>query len=117
VAAALILLAACSGQNGHERLADALTRAVVANDLSPVMNRLDPRIEGVLTRVRVAELSDELNAEGAYQGIRQTSAWWCPKDALCFDAQFQGAPFHEVMKISNNGKVTYWWIRAAQKRS
>ena len=117
LAVTLILLSACSSTNTHEQLADALTRAVVANDLSPVMNRLSPRIEGELTRVRVAEFSDELNAQGAYQGVKQTKASWCPKNALCFDAQFQGAPFHEVMKLSKNGKVTYWWIRAAQKQS
>ncbi|HLI97144.1 MAG TPA: hypothetical protein VKT72_13830 [Candidatus Baltobacteraceae bacterium] len=81
------------------------------------MNRLSPRIEGELTRVRVAEFSDELNAQGAYQGVKQTKASWCPKNALCFDAQFQGAPFHEVMKLSKSGKVTYWWIRAVQKQS
>jgi hypothetical protein len=103
--------------NGRERVADAVTRAVVANDLSPVMNRLDSHIEGELTRVRVAELSDELNAQGAYQGLHQTTASWCPKDAVCFDAQFQRAPFHEVMKMSQDGKVTYWWIREAQKQS
>lgn len=111
------LLSACAHQNGRERLADDITRAVVANDLSPVMNRLDPGIEGELTRVRVAQLSDELNAQGAYQGLHQTSGAWCPPQALCFDVQFEKAPFHEIMKLAKDGKVTYWWIRGAPKQS
>lgn len=115
--ALLFALAACSLQNGHERLADELTRAVIANDLSPVMNRLDPGIEGELTRVRVAEFSDRLRAQGAYQGLRQTSGSWCPARALCFDVQFEKAPFHEIVKLAHDGKVRYWWIRAARKRS
>jgi hypothetical protein len=90
-----------------------MTRAVIADDMSPVVNRLDPKIEGVLTRVRVAELSDELNEQGAYQGLRQTTGSWCPQDALCFDAQFEKAPYREVMRLSKDGKVRYWWILPA----
>jgi hypothetical protein len=111
-----ILLAAlsvggCAFQNAHERLADAVTRAVIGNDLSPVMPRLDPNIKGQLTRVRIAQLSDELSAQGAYQGLKQTDASWCPQDALCFDVQFQSGSYREVMKLAKDGKVRYWWIR------
>ena len=114
---AALSVTACSHQNGHERLAEQITRAVVANDVSPVMEHFDPRIEGELTRVRIAELSDQLNAQGAYQGLHQTSGQWCPQDALCFDVQFEKAPFHEIMKLAKDGKVKYWWIRAAPKQS
>jgi hypothetical protein len=113
----LLALAACSHQNAHERLADSITRAVVANDLSPVIERFDPRIEGELTRVRVAEFSDQLSAQGAYQGLKQTADAWCPQGALCFDVQFQNGIDHEVMKVTPSGKVRYWWIRAARKQS
>lgn len=116
--AAAVLLGPLSGcASSQQRVAGAITRAVVANDLSPVMSRLDPRIEGELTRVRVAELSDELNAEGAYQGLRQTNGTWCPRRAFCFDVKFQKAPFHEIMKVAKDGKVRYWWIRRAPKHS
>ncbi len=117
IALVVVSLSACAVPNGRERLADAITRAVAADDLSPVMNRLDPGIEGELTRVRVAEFSDELSAQGAYQGLKQTAGSWCPQDALCFDVQFAKAPFHEVMRLAKDGKVRYWWIREAQKPS
>ncbi|HEY9180092.1 MAG TPA: hypothetical protein VIO32_05195 [Candidatus Baltobacteraceae bacterium] len=113
----LLVLSLAGCANGNERLADAITRAVMANDLSPVMNRFDSGIEGVLTRVRVAQLSDELSALGGYQGLRQTHAAWCPQDALCFDVQFAKAPYREVMRLDKHGKVRYWWIRAAQTQS
>jgi hypothetical protein len=106
----LLLSAAACGANGNERTADAITRAVIENDLSPVMNRLDPGIEGVLTRVRVAQLSDELSAQGPYQGLHQSKESWCPQGALCFDVQFAKAPYREVMRLARNGKVRYWWI-------
>jgi hypothetical protein len=115
--ASLALLTACSFQNTHERLAESITRAVIGNDLAPVMKRLDPSIKGELTRVRVAQLSDELSAQGPYQGLKQTAASWCPQGAFCFDVQFQTGPYHEVMKVTQNGKVRYWWIRAARKQS
>jgi hypothetical protein len=109
---AALSIAGCSFRSSDERLADAITRAVIGNDLTPVMKHFDPSIEGQLTRVRGAQLSDELSAQGPYEGLKQTAASWCPKGALCFDVQFQTEPFHEVMKVTKDGKVRYWWIRA-----
>lgn len=117
-APALLLVAALSlagcGGNRNAAEADRITRAVIANDMSPVMNDLDPSIKGEITRVRVAELSDELNAQGTYQGLQQTTASWCDKTGyLCFDVKFQKRPYREVMKVGSDGKVEYWWIHAA----
>lgn len=106
---AVLALAACASP--HQRLADSLTRAVMANDLSPVMNDLAPSVEGVVTRVRVAEWSDEMAARGAFQGVKQTRASWCAQGVLCFDAQFENGSFREEMKIAKDGKVTYLWIQ------
>ncbi|HET6894327.1 MAG TPA: hypothetical protein VFH72_02995 [Candidatus Baltobacteraceae bacterium] len=113
----LLALTACSFQNAHERIADAVTRAVIDNDLQPVMNRLEPSIAGELTRVRVAQISDELSARGTYQGLKQTSDSWCPQGLLCFDVRFEHGTYHELLKLAKDGKVRYWWIRAAPKQS
>lgn len=115
--APLVAFAACSFHSAHERVADAITRAVIADDLSPVMNRLDPKIEGTLTRVRVAEFSDELASHGPYEGLKPVSGSWCTQGTICFDAQFQDGTYREVMKLDKNGKVRYWWIRPALKQS
>ncbi|HEV3153902.1 MAG TPA: hypothetical protein VGZ02_08875 [Candidatus Baltobacteraceae bacterium] len=110
-ALAALSLAACAG-NRNEAEADKITRAVIANNMAPVMGDLDPAIKGQITRVRIAELSDELNEQGAYQGLKQDTTW-CRTGYTCFDVQFAKRPYHEIMKVGSDGKVQYWWIHAA----
>jgi hypothetical protein len=106
---AALSLAGCA--NAHERLADALTRAIVRNDLTPVMGTLSPEIEGEITRVRVAEFSDEMASSGTYRGLRETHAGWCPADSLCFDLEFSKGRYREILRLASDGKVRYLWIR------
>lgn len=111
-ALAAVSLAACGGDRNVAE-ADKITRAVINNDVTPVMGDFDPAIKGEVTRVRVAELSDELNAQGAYQGLKQDASR-CRTGYLCFDVTFAKRPYREEMKVGSDGKVQYWWIRAAQ---
>ena len=107
-------LAACGGPNPREREADKITRAVIANDMRPVINDFDPAIKGQITRIKVAELSDELNTQGAYKGLKQTTAAWCNRSGFdCFDVTFDKAAYHETMKTGSDGKVQYWWMHEA----
>ncbi len=55
-------LAACSFQNKNEREADSITHAVMNNDLRPVQNDIAKGL--TIPRIKVAEWSDELNAQG-----------------------------------------------------
>jgi hypothetical protein len=113
LALAALSLANCAG-NRNEHEADSITRAVINNNMSPVMGDFDPSIKGEITRIRVAELSDELNQQGAYKGLKQTTAPWCNRTGyLCFDVTFEKKPYREVMKVGSDGKVQYWWIHAA----
>lgn len=111
LALAALSLAGCAG-NRNQSEADKITRAVINNDMSPVMGDLDPSVKGEITRVRIAELSDELNAQGTYQGLKQDTTW-CKTGFVCFDVQFSKRPYREVMKVGSDGKVQYWWIKAA----
>ena len=114
LALAALSLAACAGQNRQEREADKITRAVIQNDMQPVMGDIDPAIKGQITRVRVAQLSDELNEQGAYKGLKQTTAAWCDRPGYdCFDVTFEKSTYHEVMKLGSDGKVQYWWMHEA----
>ena len=54
-------LAACSFQNKYERETGDITRAVMSNDLRPVSGDIAPGVN--IPRVKVAEWSDELNAQ------------------------------------------------------
>ena len=115
-ALAALSIAGCAGDHNLAQ-ADKITRAVINNNMAPVVGDLDPTIKDQVTRIRVAELSDELNAQGAYQGLKQDTAW-CRTGYVCFDVQFAGKrPYHEIMKVGSDGKVQYWWIRAAQPQS
>ena len=58
--------------------------------------------------------SDELNDQGAYQGLKQDDSW-CHAGYVCFDVQFAKRPYREVMKVGSDGKVQYWHIRAASQ--
>ncbi len=113
---AAVAFAACSGQNKNEREADKITHAVINNNMSPVAGDFDPAIKGQITRVRVAELSDELNDQGQYQGLKQDDAW-CRTGYVCFDVKFSKRPYYEMMKVGSDGKVQYWWIQASRPQT
>lgn len=113
--ASAALLAGCSGGNRNEREADKITRAVIANDMAPVVSDFDPAIKGQITRIRVAELSDEMSDQGAYQGLKENDGS-CPAGYVCFDVKFAKRTYYEKMKVESGGKVRYWWIQSSLPR-
>jgi hypothetical protein len=113
LALATVALAACGGPNKNEREADKITRAVIANDMRPVIDDFDPSVKPKITRVKVAQLSDELSAQGAYKGLKENDQG-CDPGYVCFDVQFDQRPYRERMQIGSDGKVRDWWIHAAK---
>ncbi len=103
-AAALAALAGCF-QNRNEREADRITRAVVDNDLRPVQNDIAKGI--TITRVKVAQWSDELNAQGKLLSVKETTAG-CEPGWHCFTVKFQKRDYVERMRFDENGKVVNW---------
>lgn len=112
-AAAACILAACGGPNRNEREADRITRAVIADNMSPVVSDFDAKAQLDITRVRVAELSDELNAQGAYGGLKEDDTW-CRTGYVCFDVHFAKRPYYEWMSLDSHGKVSGWQIRSTR---
>ncbi|MGZ3497015.1 MAG: hypothetical protein ACXWNK_05865 [Vulcanimicrobiaceae bacterium] len=109
----LAVLAGCASHNKYEKQADKLTRAVVANDMTSVKNDFDPSMQGQITRVKVAELSDELNSQGAYKGLKENDQN-CPPASHCFDVTFEKRSYREAMAMNDQNKVTAWRIHAGQ---
>jgi hypothetical protein len=105
VAAAIALLAACSFQNGNEREADRITRAVIANDLAPVENDIAKGV--TITRVKVAQWSDELSAQGKLISLKETTAG-CEPGWHCFEVKFEKHAYVERMRFDENHKVVDW---------
>ncbi|HVR47426.1 MAG TPA: hypothetical protein VMT95_12425 [Candidatus Binatia bacterium] len=104
-AAALAALAACSFENRNEREADRITRAVIDNDLRPVQNDIAKGI--TITRVKVAQWSDELSAQGKLLSVKET-AGACDPGWHCFNVKFQKHDYVERMRFDENGKVVDW---------
>jgi hypothetical protein len=100
-----VVLASCSFENRNEREADRITRAVIANDLRPVQNDIAKGV--AITRVQVAEWSDELNSQGKLLSVKETTAN-CAPGWHCFDVKFQKHAYVERLRFDENGKVVNW---------
>ena len=99
------LLASCSFQNRNEREAQRITRAVIANDFKPVQDDVAKGI--AITRVQIAQWSDELNSQGKLLSVKETPAT-CDPGWHCFAVKFQKHTYVEKMRFDENGKVVNW---------
>jgi hypothetical protein len=110
--AVTLALCACSTQNPNERLAQNVTEALVANDLRPVQNDIAPNPR--ITRVQVAEWSDELNDQGKLESVKEIT---CPPGlevgAHCFIATFEKRTFNEIMRLDEHNKIVVFRFKAA----
>ncbi|MEO6912673.1 MAG: hypothetical protein ABI182_01455 [Candidatus Baltobacteraceae bacterium] len=108
-----VVLAGCSFQNKYEKEADKLTRAVIANNMQPVQDDFTPAVAHQITRVKVAELSDELADQGTYQGLKENTQGCTPVGYHCFDVKFEKRPYREWLQMDDTGKVSGWRIHSA----
>lgn len=110
VLAAIAALTACSFQNKNEREAERITRAVMNNDLRPVQGDIEKGV--TIPRVKVAEWSDELNAQGKLQSLKERTTG-CQPGWHCFDVKFEKRNYVENMRLDENGKVANWNFKMA----
>lgn len=104
-----LLLAGCSFENKYEREADKITHAVMNNDLTPVKNDIAPGL--TISRVKIAEYSDELNAQGKLESIKETTP--CDPGSHCFIVKFEKRTYLEHLSMDDQGKVTDWHFKPA----
>jgi hypothetical protein len=107
---ASLMLAACSGQNKYEKQADEITRAVMNNDLRPVQDQIAKGIS--ITRVQVAQWSDELNGQGKLISVKEVTTG-CAPGWHCFNVQFQKHAYTERMQLDDTGHVVNWQFHIA----
>jgi hypothetical protein len=98
-------LAACSFENKNEKEADRITRAVIDDDLRPVQGDIAKGV--TIPRIKVAEWSDELNAQGKLLSIKETPDS-CAPGWHCFTVKFEKHPYVEHMQLDENGNVVNW---------
>jgi hypothetical protein len=106
--ACVAILSACAFQNKYESEADKITKAVIANDITPVKADLSPALLSTITRVQIAAAGDELGAQGALKSVKEVTP--CPKGAQfhCFDVTFEKRVYDEWLSMDDTGKVTAW---------
>lgn len=112
-AVAIALLAACSFENSNERQAERLTRAVIGNNLAPVENDIAKGV--AVTRVKVAEWSDELNEQGKLISVKETPEK-CAVGWHCFRVKFEKHVYDERMRLDEHGKVVDWRFHMAEQQ-
>jgi len=78
---------------------------VIANDFRPVEGDIAKGI--TLTRVQIAQWSDELNAQGKLISVTETAAN-CSAGWHCFDVKFEKHEYVERMRFDESGKVINW---------
>jgi hypothetical protein len=104
------VLAGCSHQNAYEKEAQKITEAVMANDMTPVTGDLAPGVQTAITRVKVAEWSEELNAQGKVKSLKETTP--CAPGRHCFLAQFEKRDYIEILQLDGQDKVVTWTFHA-----
>lgn len=107
-------LAACAFENKYESEADKITKAVMANNLSPIQGDLSPNLR--ITRVQVAAAADELDAQGKLLSVKEVTP--CPEGAAyhCFDVKFEKHDYREWLSMDDTGKVTSWHYHMAAQQ-
>lgn len=108
---AALFLAGCSFENKYEREADKITRAVMSNDLTPVKNDIAPGVN--ISRVKIAEYSDELSAQGKLESIKETTPCQAGPGFHCFIVKFAKRSYLEDLAMDDRGKVTQWNFKPA----
>ena len=105
-ALACLGLAGCFGPNQYERQADAVTKAIIANDMRPVESNFNALVRPKLeNRARVGALSDQLNDLGAFKGVKEDTPRDAPPRAHKFTANFGTAAWIECMTYDADGKI------------
>lgn len=111
VALLCVVLVGCSFQNRYEREAEKLTRAAMSNDFGPVQDDLAKGTH--ITRVQIAEWSDELSEQGALRSVKETTDG-CSSGEHCFKVKFDKHDYVETMRLNEEGKVVDWHFHMVQ---
>ena len=79
---------------------------MIANDFNPVTKR---HCKGItITRVQIAQWSDELNAQGKLLSRQRDDGKLRSPGWHCFTVKFERAEYIERMRFDENGKVVDW---------
>jgi hypothetical protein len=111
-AAAALALAGCFGENQYEKMADQVTKAIIANDMRPVEKDFNAIVRPkLLDRARVGTLSDQLNALGPLKRIKENTPSGARTGEHTFAVEFQKGTWSEDMTLDSEGKIASFYVR------
>lgn len=104
-----VLVTGCSFKNNAEKEADKITKAVIANNMDPVMKDFDSQLRAKITPIAVAQYSTELRQQGGYKGIKEVPAGAnATPGEHDFIATFEKHNYTEMMVLDDDGHVRSW---------
>ena len=107
-AAAVALVIAAMGCAHHgadpQALADDTTRAVYNLDIDATTAHFDDALKGQVTRGTIGQLSDEMHALGAYQGLKPATSD-PDKGRYDFQAAFDKGTLVVQLRLDPDGKI------------
>jgi hypothetical protein len=100
-------------QNRYEKLADAVTKAIAANNMAPVEQDFNAQYRPQLeNRARVGALSDMVNALGTFQGAKEDPGSDASSGDHRFVAHFDKGQLYEDLKVDSEGKITSFHLHS-----
>jgi hypothetical protein len=117
-AAGALAAAGCASESPAEKLADRVTRAIVANDMGPVAPEFNAIVRPTLMeRERVGRLSDQLVPLGTFTRTQEDTPAGAPAGVHRFVAEFERGTRIEDLKLDADGKISAFQIRPASGSS
>jgi hypothetical protein len=114
LACLLLALTACRGAaqdpaGQAQRLAEAATNAIYANDPDGVRSQLEDPVARLVTRAQVGALSDKFHALGAFRGL--TFLVSDPaKNEFTYRAAFARGNINVVVRLGQDGRLAAYRI-------
>lgn len=105
----LVLAVAAGCAASQQKLADAVTKAVYADDITPVSGDFNALIRPQLTRASVGALSDKMHAKGDYQGLEPVQKDTADR-LYGYAAKFSNGSMLVCMKLDQDGKISAYRV-------
>ena len=113
----LLLLAwrAFHHENRYEHLATDVTKALLNNDMRPVEGKFNalrrPELEN---RAKVGSLSNFVNAEGGFKGVKEDTPAGSADGYHHFVAHFDKGDLSEDLTVDSEGKIAKFDVHPVQ---
>jgi opacity protein-like surface antigen len=101
----------CASHQDPATLADSTTRGVYDGDYAKTTANFDDSLKAQVTRVSIGQLSDQMHALGAYQGLKATTSD-PDKGRYEYEATFDKGRMVVQLRVDPNWKIAAYRVTA-----